>query len=555
METAAGIAPSHDKRESVGPRRGGCGHPVLAILAGGLSVLGFAPHGLWPITILALAWMLHSIVKCDSWIMAWTRGWLFGLAHFALGLSWLPTAFSYQDAMPDGWGWPALLLLASYLAIYPATAFAAARFAGGQSPLRVVFLSGSCWILAEWLRGTLFSGFPWNPVGIIWLDLPYVSRTPAYVGSIGLSGLTVLLAGSLTLTVARRLKAATTAVSPFAILIMFAGMAAPSPLPLQTPVRATVVQPDISQGEKWRPTLAQRHLETHMALSGQQGSAERPRILFWPEAAVPYPIETDANLRQHLARLLGPRDLLLTGGTATVEGANGERHATNSVFVLDSGGRILFRYDKGHLVPFGEYLPFEPFLNRLGLGRLTEGSLAFEAGTGPTTLDLPGLPSVGPSICYEIIFPGDVASLDRPSFLFNPSNDAWFGRWGPPQHLAHARMRSIEEGLPTVRATTSGISALIDPDGRVLAEIPAGRQGYIDAPLPQPHPPTWFARNGNLIPLAISGILTFALVAFQLLRGFYPLAAAARGITCAASAPHQSSGSSGRGLEASEPPH
>lgn len=488
-----------------------CKPPVLAALAGGTSALGFEPYGFWPTTLLALAWMLYSVAECDSWASAWRRGWLFGLAHFTVGLSWLPTAFSYQDAMPHEWGWPALLLLASYLAIYPASAFALARLVGGRDPLRVVLLSGSCWVLAEWLRGTLLSGFPWNPIGLIWLDVPYVSRAPAYVGAIGLSGLTVLLAGSLMLTVVRRLKAATATFLLCAIPVALTNVTAPSPLPLRTPVRVTVVQPNISQSEKWRPELAQRHLDAHVALSGQQGTAALPRLLFWPEAAVPYPIEEDAALRRRLARLLGPRDLLLTGGTATVEDADGTTFATNSVFVLDSAGRILFRYDKSHLVPFGEYLPFERLLSRFGLGRLVEGSVAFKPGEGPATLELPGLPSVGPAICYEIIFPADVADgLNRPSFLFNPSNDAWFGRSGPPQHLAHARMRSIEEGLPTVRATTSGISAIIGPDGRILDEIPNGRSGRIDASLPQPHPPTLFARAGNLAPFALAAIVTLA---------------------------------------------
>lgn len=498
-------------RHAIVSRGGGYKHPLLAVLAGGTSALGFEPYGLWPVTPLALAWMLYSIMESDSWVSAWKRGWLFGLAHFTVGLSWLPTAFSYQDAMPHGWGWPALILLASYLAIYPASAFALARLVGGRDPLRVVLLAGSCWILAEWLRGELLSGFSWNPVGIVWLDVPYVSRVPAYVGAIGLSGLTVLLAGSLTLTVAGRLNAAVAIVLLCAVPVAFANMTARSPLPLQTPVRATVVQPNISQREKWQPELAQRHLAAHMALSGAPGTAALPRLLFWPEAAVPYPIEEDAALRRRLAGLLGPRDLLLTGGTATVEDADGTTFATNSVFVLDSAGRILFRYDKGHLVPFGEYLPFEGLMSRFGLGRLVEGSVAFKPGKGPATLKLPGLPSVGPAICYEIIFPADVADgFDRPSFLFNPSNDAWFGRWGPPQHLAHARMRSIEEGLPIVRATTSGISAIIGPDGCILEEIPDRRSGRIDAPLPPPHPPTLFARAGNLAPLALAAIVTLA---------------------------------------------
>ena len=498
------------RREGLASRAASYKQAVLAALAGGSSALGFAPHGLWPFTMVAIAWMLASTVTSDTWIVAWRRGWLFGLTHFAVGLSWLPTAFSHQDAIPHIWGWPALLLLASYLAIYPASAFAAARLVGGRDPMRVVFLSASCWVLAEWLRGTLLSGFPWNPIGLIWLDLPYVSRTPAYVGSLGLSGLTVLVAGAVTLVFAGRAGAGAAVISLSSFLVASANGAAPSPLP-QAPVRATIVQPNIAQHEKWELRLAQRHLTAHMALSGRRGTASQPRLLFWPEAAVPFPIEEDAALRQQLARLLGPRDLLLTGGTAMAEDADGNRFATNSMFVLGNGGRILFRYDKSHLVPFGEYLPFEGLLSSIGLARLVEGSFPFKPGTGPATLDLPGLLKVGPAICYEIIFPSDVIDdRDRPSFLFNPSNDAWFGRWGPPQHLAHARMRSIEEGLPTVRATTSGISALIDANGSILAEIPPGRSGNVDALLPQPHPPTLFARAGNSLPLAIAAIVAFA---------------------------------------------
>lgn len=487
-------------------------HALFALLAGGLSALGFAPSELWAVTVLAFAWMLHSIARSESWMVAWKRGWLFGFAHFATGLSWLPPAFSHQDAIPQGSGWPALALLASYLAIYPASAFAAARLVGSQDTLKTVLLSGSFWIFAEWLRGTMLSGFPWNPIGLIWLDVPHLSQTPANIGAIGLSGLTILLAGSLTLVSRRRFKAAAIAASLCAILVAVSNLTGPSPLPSSTPVRGTIVQPNISQDQKWRPQLAQRHLATHMALSGPPGTASQPRLLFWPETAVPYPIEQDVDLRRHLASVLGPRDILLTGGTAKGEDADGQSFVTNSVFVLDSSGRLLFRYDKSHLVPFGEYLPFEPLLSRLGLGRLVEGTSGFKPGTGPVTLKLPDLPSVGPAICYEIVFPSAVAAkLSRPTFLFNPSNDAWFGSWGPPQHLAHARMRSIEEGLPTVRATTSGISAMIGPDGRILEQIPDRRRGYIDLLLPKAYPPTLFSRAGNFIPLVLAIMLALSL--------------------------------------------
>lgn len=493
-------------------------HPVLAALAGAASALGFEPYGLWPIAVLAMAWVLNSTLVSPLWISAWRRGWLFGLGHFTVGLSWLPAAFLFQDGIPQSFSWPALGLLAAYLAIYPAFAFAAARLIGARHPLSTVLVAAAAWIIAEWLRGTLFTGFPWNPLGIIWLDVPHVPMTAALAGGLGLSGLTVLLAGSLTLAASQRLRQAGAVLVLAAMPVVIGYATTPSEGASWSDVRATVVQPNIPQGEKWRPELAERNLNAHIALSGRPGTAAMPRLLFWPEAAVPYPIEADAALRRRLASLLGPRDLLLTGGTASKVKSDGTTSPTNSVFVLNSSGQILFRYDKAHLVPFGEYLPLQTILSRLGLGLFVQGSDGFAAGAGPETLALPGLPSVGPAICYEMVFPGQVADrTERPSFLFNPSNDGWFGRAGPPQHLAHARMRSIEEGLPTVRSTTSGISAIIGPDGRVLEAVPDQRSGRIEGPLPRPYPPTLFERIGNWVTLV--AVFIILLGAIWRLRG------------------------------------
>jgi apolipoprotein N-acyltransferase len=495
-------------------RNGRRGHPALALFAGAASALGYAPYGLWPITLLALSWMLYGIWASLSWASAWKRGWLFGFAHFCIALSWLPTAFAYQDGIPRAFSWPALGLLAAYLAIYPAFALAAARLVGTGHPLRSILVAAACWIIAEWLRGTLITGFPWNPLGIVWLDVPNVPMTAALIGATGLSGLTVLLAGSMALAAARRLAQAGIALVLAAGPVAAGYFAAPGGGSAWSNVRATVVQPNISQGDKWRAELAERNLNAHMALSGRPGTDAIPRLLFWPEAAIPYPLERDPVLRRRLAALLGPRDLLLTGATGWIPNGNGSSSPTNSVFVLDSSGRILFRYDKAHLVPFGEYLPLASVLSRLGLGTLVQGGKAFAPGAGPATFAQPGLPSVGPAICYEMIFPGDVVAPDeRPSFLFNPSNDAWFGRAGPPQHLAHARIRAIEEGLPIVRATTSGISAIIGPDGRIVESVPDRRSGRIDAPLPQPYPRTLFSRSGNLNPLLAAAILLLLVMA------------------------------------------
>ena len=193
--------------------------------------------------------------------------------------------------------------------------------------------------------------------------------------------------------------------------------------------------------------------------------------------------------------------------------------ANNSLWVLSGRGQLLGRYDKAHLVPYGEYLPMRPLLSAIGLSRLVPGDVDFWAGPGPRTLALPGGEGRGPlkmgvQLCYEIIFSGQVVDPgDRPDFLFNPSNDAWFGSWGPPQHLAQARMRAIEEGVPVIRSTPTGISALVDPGGRIVARIPHGQAGAFDAALPRAQAPTLFSRGGNLIPLGLALILLVSGVA------------------------------------------
>ena len=273
-------------------------------------------------------------------------------------------------------------------------------------------------------------------------------------------------------------------------------------------LRLRIVQPDINQAEKWQESLQARNRARLVALTG--APVGEPRLVLWPEVAIPELLEQDRPARAALARLLGPRDLLLTGGEAIRFNTAGDiAAATNSVFALDARGQLLGRYDKAHLVPYGEYLPMRPLLSRLGLSRLAPGDVDFDAGPGPRNLVVPGLGAVAVQICYEIIFSGHVIDEGhRPAFLFNPSNDAWFGRWGPPQHLAQARLRAMEEGLPIIRATPTGISALIDARGRLLASLPWHSAGAIDARLPPPLPPTPFARAGNLLPLALLVLLT-----------------------------------------------
>jgi apolipoprotein N-acyltransferase len=300
-----------------------------------------------------------------------------------------------------------------------------------------------------------------------------------------------------------------------------AGWLFPPQVPAGAGPAARIVQPNIGQEQKWSPEFAARNLLRLGELSRAPGPAG-PRLLIWPEAAVTEPLQDERRLlgyqhevlqtRRQVQALLAPTDLLLTGGI-TVQSADGfsASRATNSVFAITPDGRILARYDKAHLVPYGEYLPMRPLLSAIGLSRLAPGDLDFDPGPGPRTIDIAGIGRVGFQLCYEIIFSGEVVDpFDRPGFIFNPSNDAWFGAWGPPQHLAQARLRALEEGLPIVRATPTGISAIVDAHGRLLHSIPYREAGVIDARLPRPAEPTLFSHLGNWAPMIFALLLVAA---------------------------------------------
>jgi apolipoprotein N-acyltransferase len=285
-----------------------------------------------------------------------------------------------------------------------------------------------------------------------------------------------------------------------------------------------VVQPNINQNEKYDSNLEELNFRRLASLTG--GPTNDSRLIFWPEAAVPAILDMEPHWRARIASQLGPNELLMLGGdkfhyeerggtinTGKLQGAN------NSLWVLDGRGQLLGRYDKAHLVPYGEYLPMRPLLSAIGLSRLVPGDVDFWPGPGPRTLALPatsdrGVLRMGVQICYEIVFSGQVVDPNnRPDFIFNPSNDAWFGSWGPPQHLAQARLRAIEEGLPVIRATPTGISALVDPAGRIVERIAPGKAGAFKAALPQAQAPTAFSRGGNLIPLGLAVALLIGGVA------------------------------------------
>ncbi|WP_343518835.1 apolipoprotein N-acyltransferase [Sphingomonas sp.] len=510
---------------------------LIALVAGATSATAFAPLDWWVAGLICLAILLRLTHEAPTLRQALLRGWLFGLGHFTIGNNWIQHAFDYQNKMPPALGYLAVVLLALYLAVYPAIAMGLAwRFGRtGAALLRkpdlpFVLVAGAAWTITEYLRGVMFTGYPWNPLGVIWLPLPGVAQFAAFTGTYALSGLTVAVAGTLYLASRRQWRpVAGAAVALLAAGLLLNPVAAP---PAATAPLVRVLQPNIGQEAALDGTYAQKAMEALTRLSNDRVTilpgGPVPRLIVWPEGAVDYWIEEGyppewygkgdpRTIRQMIAMTLGPKDMALVGGNALLFG--GDRTldaATNSVFAIDPTGAIRGRYDKAHLVPYGEYLPMRSILKPLGLSRLVMGDIDFRPGPGPRTLEVPGFGTIGMQICYEIIFSGaTVDPENRPAILFNPSNDAWFGSWGPPQHLAQARMRAIEEGLPILRSTPTGISAIVDARGQIVAAAGPREARAIEAPMPAALPPTLFARLGNWMAFIVAGLLLGIAIAIR----------------------------------------
>jgi apolipoprotein N-acyltransferase len=496
---------------------------LIALLTGAASALAFEPLGLWLLMPVAFAILLELLDRTESLWRALLAGWLFGLGQFVVGLNWIATAFTFQSNMPAWLGWVAVVLLSLYLALFPALATGLAwRIGRGKEVALVLALAGG-WAITEWLRAGLFTGFPWNPAAAAMVPTPIISVT-ALIGTYGLSALTVLLGSVIWLEVRRKWLPGVLIVVGTVILWLLPSAAVPDDPLTVRPIR--VVQPNIGQQDKWRPGFSEEAARRLSELSKSPGG-EHPRLLLWPEAAVTEPLQDDrSGAPRAFANYEGKRaaasiqqgEYLLTGGIA-LQSKDGRSisGATNSIFVLAPDGQIAGRYDKAHLVPYGEYLPMRPLLSSLGLSRLAPGDVDFTPGPGPRTIDVPGWGEVGLQICYEIIFSGHVVDWqNRPDFVFNPSNDAWFGSWGPPQHLAQARLRAAEEGIPIIRATPTGISALIDARGQVVQQIGWREAGVIDAALPAAASrPTLFSHFGNAVPLSLAFLLVIGAIALQ----------------------------------------
>lgn len=508
-------------------------HPGLtSLLLGLLAAGGYPPLHAWWISLPALALLVAHLHKAPTWRAALWIGWVFGWAHLTLANNWIATAFTYQAEMPEMLGWAAVPLLCIYLAVYPALAALGAHLAGqlgGRNlpPLAFGALFAGAWIVTEWLRSWVFTGYPWPPLGLMLLggwEVPGLAMLLPWLGTYALSGLAVMIAGLLwALAIKSRWRLfALPIFAGLVALAMTLGQGRASGGSIQyTLIQPLIPQDEINDGSKFE----QQFLRTaNLTMENR----DRSRLVLWPESSIPDYVEDGyperyyrqmtyaadpAAARERIGTVIGPNSTLLLGVVnldigERANGTLGAVTARNSVLGMNGAGEITHHYAKSHLVPYGEYLPMAWLLEPLGLSRLTAGGIPYDPGPGPQTLDLGEHGRAGIQICYEIVFSGQVVDRDnRPDYLFNPSNDGWFGTWGPPQHLAQARMRAIEEGLPVLRSTTTGISAVIDADGVILGSIATGEAGKLEGVIPPAKPPTLFAQWGNALPLAWAALL------------------------------------------------
>jgi apolipoprotein N-acyltransferase len=527
----------------------GWGRAGAAFLAGLASVLALAPFFAGPVLFVSLpvlVWLIDGAAAPSArgrelWRAA-VAGWWFGFGYFLAGLFWIGEAFLVESEK-FGWALPfAVTLMPAGLALFWAAAVAGARAFWTDGLSRVLILAVAL-AGAEWLRGHILTGFPWNVLGYA-LTWPLVlMQSAAVLGIYGLTLWTVAIF-SAPLVALCEPPARASAVQPdlkglLTAVVLLAALTAHGALRLSQPptamhndVRVRIVQPSVPQREKWQPEKQRSIFADHLALTLQDESGQRDGLagithVIWPEAAMPFlPLEHPEVLAA-LGQLLPEGTLLLSGalrreGIAKAGGEPNTRpgRAYNSLMVFGDDGKPIGVYDKIHLVPFGEFLPFQATLETMGLEQLTRLRGGFSAGPSPRPLLSGGsLPQIGPLICYEAIFPGDIVrGAERPDVLVNVTNDGWFGDTaGPHQHFHQARVRAVEEGLPLLRAANNGISAVVDPYGRVLKSLRLNERGVIDATVPEARPPTPYVRLGDWI-FACNAML-FAALAGLLRRG------------------------------------
>ncbi len=506
---------------------------ALAAALGAAAAAALPPAHALPLLAVSFTGLLWLIDGSRSPWRAALAGWWFGFAHFLASIYWIGAALLTD---PSRFGWlvaPAVIGLSAGFALFPALAAFAARLPATPLAGRALAFAAA-WSAAEWLRGNLLTGFPMNLVGTVWAPSLGMIQSAALIGVYGLGFVTVLAAASPAALAAPAAEGrAGRWLLPAAAFGLLAALwaggearLALAPERAPTGVHLRLVQANVDQSRKWREGERLAAVERHIRLSRRPG-LESVDAVIWPEAAVTYFLDESEALRAFVSEAAPPGGHVITGAPRRTVREGQTAAYWNSLHALTEAGAVAATYDKHHLVPFGEYIPLRGLLD---LAPMTYGARDYSAGPGPRTLSLPGLPPFSPLICYEAIFPGaalaegaGAPAAERPGWLLNLTNDGWFGRTaGPYQHFQAARLRAVEEGLPLVRAANTGISAVVDSYGRVVARLGLGETGILDAPLPPAlaaAPP--FARLGDwslVILLAPAALAALALGATRARR-------------------------------------
>ena len=488
------------------------GQRGAAFFCGILGAGSLAPLYILPLLFLSFCGVLWLTKTAGVRVSFWV-GWWFGFGYFTAGLYWIAFALGV-DLDRFAWMIPfSVFGLPALLAFFIAPVFALTSALNLEKGKRL-FLFAALWTIFEWLRGHLFTGFPWNLIGYCWMDCGPLAQSLSLFGIYGLSFFTVLWASSPLLF--PRFRVLGGICLTFVGLTLFGiGRLYVAQVEMVPNLTFRLVQPSIPQKLKWSKEHTEQNLKTILALTTATPNSS-PDIYIWPESATPFFLANDYLRRLSLVHSLSLKGILLTGTTRGMHSAKGELQVWNTLIGIGKNGDVIGTYDKNHLVPFGEYVPFRSLLSGI-VHKVTPGSIDYSPGSGLQTMKIQGIPSFSPLICYEIIFPGAVKSSKDPfpEWLLNITNDAWYGRTsGPYQHLDIARARAIEEGLPLIRVSNNGISAVIDPYGRILGKIGLDERGFLDVSLPkfiQGHTPYFYYGDKIffLMLLLIFGFLGF----------------------------------------------
>lgn len=489
------------------PSRPPLRHLVPDMGLGLVAALGLAPFGVWGAALPALSALIWRLSRAPVPQVFW-HALAAGLGWFGLGLIWIVEPFLVEPEI-HGWMAPfALVLMGLGGGLFWAIPCWLAACLAASWRSRALAVPAAL-VLSDWLRGWIFTGFPWALTGHVWIGTP-IAQTAAWIGAIGLSALTLGLAALPVLLWRPSLGRAAGFTPGIAAAILAggglwaAGLARlDQPSPPDRDIILRIVQPNAEQHLKWDPEWSGIFFQRLIELSSRPG---RRDLVIWPETAVNFLLEDATDITPYMAQAAGAP--LILG----IQRQEGSRYY-NSLATLDGDGQVSAIYDKFHLVPFGEYIPWGDALARIGIHAFAaQSGQGYSAGRGPALMSLPGLPGYQPLICYEAIFPQHLRDLpQRPEWLLQATNDAWFGKFsGPYQHLAQARLRAIETGLPLIRAANTGISAVIDPYGRLRDTLNLGEAGTIDAPLPGMLPPPPWLRMGPAPTVALSLVLLLA---------------------------------------------